>query len=157
MGSTTEWLLHHPTAPLAIVRSAATVHHVVCCIDGSACATRALDAFLTLPLAADADVTVLSVDDGRVDVDEAVSAALVALQAAAVDPRVERAHGKPTHTILEHLHAAQPQLVVLGTKGLTGWQRLRLGSTAAAVVHHAACTSLVACADQTIEDDEHPR
>jgi nucleotide-binding universal stress UspA family protein len=155
IGSTTEWLLHHPTAPLAIVRSAAAVQHVVCCIDGSACASRALEAFLTLPLAAGTDVTLLCVDDGRVDVDQALSAACITLQAAGTDPHVERARGKPTHTILEHLHAHQPQLAVLGTKGLTGWRRLRLGSTAAAVVHHAACTSLVACANQTIEEDEH--
>ena len=145
MGSTTEWLLHHPSAPLAIVRSAAAVQRVVCCVDGSDCARRALEAFLALPLAAATDATVLCVDDGRVDVDEAVSRAFSTLQAAGIDPHVERAHGKPTHAILEHLSAHQPQLLVLGTKGLTGWRRLRLGSTAAAVVRHAACSSLVAC------------
>ncbi len=153
-GSTTEWLLHHPTAPLAIVRSAAAVQHVVCCADGSACANRALEAFLALPLAMNTEVTVLCVDDGRVDMEEAISAACTALQAAGIDPHVERAHGKPTHAILEHLSAHQPQLVVLGTKGLTGWRRLRLGSTAAAVVHHAACTSLVACTSETNDEDE---
>jgi nucleotide-binding universal stress UspA family protein len=157
MGSTTEWLLHHPTAPLAVVRSAATVQHVVCCTDGSACSGRALDAFLRLPLAAGTHVTLLSVDDGRVDVDEAVSTACTAVQAVGIDPHVERAQGMPTNAILDHLHADQPQLVVLGTKGLTGWRRLRLGSTAAAVVHHASCTSLVVCTDQTVEDDERER
>lgn len=146
-GSTTEWLLHHPTAPLAIVRSAAAVQHVLCCVDGSPSANRALDAFLVLPLAADTDMTVLAVDDGRVDVDRAISAARTTLQAAGIEAKVERARGNPTHTILEHLSVHQPQLVVLGTKGLTGWRRLRLGSTAAAVVHHAACTSLVACVE----------
>jgi nucleotide-binding universal stress UspA family protein len=157
MGSTTEWLLHHPAAPLAIVRSAATVRDVVCCVDGSAGANRALEAFLTLPLAASAHVTVLSVDDGRVDVDEAISGAVTALEITGNDTHVERMHGKPTDTILERLEVRQPQLVVLGTKGLTGWHRLRLGSTAGAVVHDAPCTSLVACAQQTIEDDERRR
>ena len=122
----------------------------LCCVDGSAHAARALDAFAALPLAADvAEVTVLAVDDGRVDVDVATSTALDALHAVGVDARAERGSGAPTRIILEHLDAQQPQLVVLGTKGLTGWRRLRLGSTAAAVVHHAACTSLLACADET--------
>ena len=146
LGSTSEWLLHHPSAPLAIVHSTAAVRDVVCCVDGSACATDALDAFLTMPLAAEANVTVLSVDDGRAEVDNAIGAAASALQATGIDPKIERVDGKPTPSILEYLHEAQPQLVVLGTKGLTGWERLRLGSTAAAVVHHVSCTTLVACA-----------
>ena len=33
LGSTTEWLLHHPPAPLAIVRSATTVQRVLVCVD----------------------------------------------------------------------------------------------------------------------------
>jgi nucleotide-binding universal stress UspA family protein len=147
MGSTAEWLLHHPSAPLALVRSAATVHRVLCCLDGSAHARRALDAFLALPLSGETEVTVLGVDDGRADVDEAIAAALTALDAAGIGAKVERARGKPTGIILDRVDADQPQLVVLGTKGLTGWKRLRLGSTAAAVVHHASCNSLLACVD----------
>jgi nucleotide-binding universal stress UspA family protein len=155
MGSTAEWLLHHPTAPLAIVRSAATVRRVVCCVDGSDSARRALGAFLTLPLAADTEITVLSVDDGRVDVECAVDTAVAALEAAGIGSQIERAHGKPTAVIVDHLKRAQPQLVVLGTKGLTGWRRLRLGSTAAGVVHHASCTCLVACAESVVEGEMH--
>ncbi|MEX2100132.1 MAG: universal stress protein [Acidimicrobiia bacterium] len=154
MGSTTEWLLHHPTAPLAIARSGAPVRKVLCCVDGSAHAARALDAFAALPLAADvAEVTVLAVDDDRIDGEVATSAALAALHAAGIDASTERGSGAPTRTILEHLDAQQPELVVLGRKGLTGWRRLRLGSTAAAVVHHATCTSLLACADETAAPD----
>jgi nucleotide-binding universal stress UspA family protein len=147
MGSTAEWLLHHPTAPLAIVRSAAQVQQVTYCSDGSEHARRALEAFLALPLAATCDVTVLAVDDERADVETAV-AATARLEAAGVGHTQVRAHGHPSRVILEHLEANRPQLVVLGTRGLTGWHRLRLGSTAAAVVHHAPCTSLVACVDE---------
>jgi nucleotide-binding universal stress UspA family protein len=35
---------------------------------------------------------------------------------------------------------------VLGTRGLTGWSRLRFGSTAAAVVHTTHGSALFACA-----------
>lgn len=155
MGSTAEWLLHHPSAPLAIVRTAVPVQRVVCCLDGSDSASRALDAFLALPLAVDAEVTLLSVDDGRVDVDRAIDTAVAALGTRGVDARIERLHGKPTAVIIDHLKTTQPQLVVLGTKGLTGWRRLRLGSTAAGVVHNASCTCLVACAESV--DDDHAR
>jgi nucleotide-binding universal stress UspA family protein len=144
MGSTTEWLLHHPRAPLVIARSAATVRRVTCCVDGSACAERALAAFLGLPLARDSELTLLAIDDSRVDVERASSAAMAAVQDSGMHASLERRRGRPTRAILEHLDAQQPQLVVLGTKGLTGWRRLRLGSTAAGVVHHATCTSLVA-------------
>ena len=146
-GSTTEWLLHHPGAPLMIVRSASVVQHVVCCIDGSSSSFRALDVLLALPLAAEVDLTIVTVDDGRVDVGRASASARAILKKAGIVAKIERVGGDPSHAILEHLSVHQPQLVVLGTKGLTGWSRLRLGSTAATVVHHAACTSLVACAE----------
>jgi len=151
MGSTTEWLLHHPTAPLVIVRSAAAVRYVVCCVDGSASSDRALAAFACLPLAHGAHVTLVSVGDGRVDVDRAISTAEAVLDHTSIDLRVEVVYGRPTRAILEHLDTHPVELVVLGTKGLTGWRRLRLGSTAAAVVRHAACTSLVACADGPLD------
>lgn len=147
MGSTAEWLLHHPVAPLAIVRSAAKVQRALCCFDGSAHAARALDAFVGFPLSAETEVTVLSVDDGRADVDAAIAVALTTLDTAGIEAKVERARGNPSRVILEYLDSEQTQLVVLGTKGLTGWRRLRLGSTAAAVVHHASCNSLLACID----------
>ena len=46
LGSTTEWLLHHPPAPMAVVRSARPVRRVVVAVDGSAHARAALDAFV---------------------------------------------------------------------------------------------------------------
>jgi nucleotide-binding universal stress UspA family protein len=155
MGSTTEWLLHNPSAPLAIVGSAGAARRVTCCADGSVHARRALAAFIALPLAVKTEVVVLAVDDDRVDVDAATSDALTTLHRAGIEASAERAQGRPTRAILEHLDTHHPQLVILGTRGLTGWQRLRLGSTATAVIRHADCTSLVAGveADQTHEDD----
>lgn len=146
-GSTTEWLLHHPPAPLVVVNSAATVEEVVVCADGSPHALAALRSFIALPLATDTRVTILAVDDGRTDVEAAAKSAVDALTGKVTDIQTAIVEGSPTDTILEYLADNGPQLVVLGTRGLTGWTRLRLGSTAAAVVRAAPCSSLVACVE----------
>lgn len=146
-GSTTEWLLHHPPTPLAVVRRAEPVGRVLVCADGSPHSVRAIDAFTRMPFAVRSTVSVLVVDDGRADPD--VAAATVDRLSAAVrtaEPRV--AFGRPTDAILEEAERYQPDLIVLGTRGLTGWKRLRLGSTASAVVRSAAADCLVACVDE---------
>lgn len=145
VGSTAEWLLHHPPAPLAIVRTAAPTREVVVCADGSVHARRAVDAFLALPLAADAAVLVLGVADGRSDVAAGVEEARARLEGRVRSVGVREVTGRPTEAILGVLEDERPDLVVLGTRGLTGLARLRLGSTASAVVRAAACNSLLAC------------
>lgn len=47
--------------------------------------------------------------------------------------------GVPDACILEAADAMQPAVVVMGTEGRTGWDRLRLGSTAQTIVRHAPC------------------
>lgn len=148
-GSTTEWLLHHPPAPLVVALSPDQVESVIVCVDGSGHATTALETFASLPLAATTSVTVLAIDDGRSDAAAAADAACESLSGVVKDADSVVEQGKPTHHILGYLEQHRPQLVVLGTRGLTGWQRLRLGSTATAVVRAAPCTSLVAC-DKTL-------
>ena len=145
-GSTTEWLLHHPPSPLAIVRRTERVGRALICVDGSVHATRALEAFLSLPLAATTTATVLAVDDGRTDPAVTDEAAL-ALEGHVAEVAVSHASGSPTEEILEAAAGLQADLVVLGTRGLTGWKRLRLGSTASTVVRSTAGDSLVACVD----------
>lgn len=147
LGSTTEWLLHHPPAPLALIRSAAAVRSVTVCVDGSPHARTALDAFLGLPLSAETEVTVLAVHDGRAPAGSAVADAVAALEHAAITVRTLEVKGKPTEAILGHLEEHQPELVVLGTRGLTGLPRLRLGSTASAVARDARCSSILATSD----------
>jgi nucleotide-binding universal stress UspA family protein len=145
-GSTTEWLLHHPPAPLAVIRRSDPVTSVLVCTDGSEHATRAVAAFAALPWAARCAVTVLTVDDGRSDPGTALRAAHAALGELAATDLVKA--GKPTSAILRVVGDTNPDLVVLGTRGLTGWRRLRLGSTAATVVRSVSCDSLVACVER---------
>jgi nucleotide-binding universal stress UspA family protein len=60
-------------------------------------------------------------------------------------------NGHPTTRIVDHIEEHAPDLVVMGTKGLTGWRRLRLGSTASAVVHQTAGNVMVASAPGSTE------
>ena len=145
-GSTTEWLLHHPPSPLAIVRRTDPVARVLVCVDGSSHATRALEAFASLPLAMSSAVTLLAVDDGRTDTSTTEKAAR-SLEGRVESVDVSHASGAPTDEILAAVEASHADLVVLGTRGLTGWKRLRLGSTASAVVRSTSVDSLVACVD----------
>lgn len=146
-GSTTEWLLHHPPTPLVIVNNPTEARSVTVCVDGSAHAQAALEAFASLPLAATSTVTVLSVDDERTDTAGTVEAAMSALEGRVGEVQPLIVEDRPTEAIIRHLDISRPDLVVLGTRGLTGLRRLRLGSTAAAVVRVAPCTSLVASAE----------
>jgi nucleotide-binding universal stress UspA family protein len=50
--------------------------------------------------------------------------------------------GPPVRAILEEAEAHQAELLVLGTRGLRGWQHLLLGSTAQRVIAAAACPVL---------------
>lgn len=147
LGSTTEWLLHHPPSPMAVIRSATPVRRVLVTADGSDHARAALAAFCRLPWASQAEALVLGVTDGWSRPQADVAAAVTTLEKAGVQATGVVAQGRPTHEILDHIAELDAQLVVLGTRGLTGWDRLRLGSTASAVVRGAPCSALVACID----------
>jgi nucleotide-binding universal stress UspA family protein len=70
--------------------------------------------------------------------------------AAGIDASgIEQVHtrllaGQPVESILEVVDEIQAELVVLGTRGLSGLKHLLLGSTAARVVQHARCPVLTA-------------
>ena len=145
-GSTTEWLLHHPPSPIVIVRRPAPVTNVMVCTDGSVHAERAITVLASLPLAGRCAVTVVSINDGRAD-PNAASRALDLLEPHVASVATTPAKGMPTEVILRLVDETAADLVVLGTRGLTGWKRLRLGSTASAIVRSVACDCLVACSD----------
>ncbi len=51
-------------------------------------------------------------------------------------------YGVPHACILEVVKDVHAEMIVIGTEGRTGWDRLRLGSTAGAVVREAPCPVL---------------
>jgi nucleotide-binding universal stress UspA family protein len=55
-------------------------------------------------------------------------------------PRLE--YGAPDACILEAVDTTLPRVIVMGTEGREGWDRLRLGSTAERVIRQAPCPVL---------------
>jgi nucleotide-binding universal stress UspA family protein len=51
--------------------------------------------------------------------------------------------GHPVLSILQHLEQNRVELVVLGSRGLTGLERLVLGSVSEGILHHAPCSVLI--------------
>jgi len=154
LGSTADWLLNHPPAPLLIARHGQPIRTAVVCADGSRHADKAIEALTRLPWARELSITVLAIDDGRIDVDLATSRAHRQLEAVGASVQVLVLKGKPTRVIQDHLEQVAPDLVVLGTRGLTGLKHLRVGSTASAVARTAACSVLVACDDSDGDQPE---
>jgi nucleotide-binding universal stress UspA family protein len=150
LGSTAEWLLLKPPSPLLIARHGHAVTSALICSDGSAHAQRAIDVFAELPWISTVDVTILVVDDFRVDVDVAAESAQSKLSELARSSSVYFESGNPTQAIMHHLVNNPADLVVMGTSGLTGIRHL--GSTASAVTHAAESSMLIACDAAAIQD-----
>lgn len=143
-GSVTEWLVARPPVPVLVVRSAAPTCSVLACIDGSVHAQRAVEAFARLPWAAGCVADLLTVRDPDSPDHDGIAAAAATLEAAGVVVKTSNADGPPTDAILEHVRRTGPQLALVGTRGILGWRRLRLGSTAGALTRSAPCSVLVA-------------
>jgi nucleotide-binding universal stress UspA family protein len=160
LGSTTEWLLQCPPAPLVVVRRAGRTGRVLACVDGSPHAARAVRTLAGLPWLGRCSVTVLGVVEHDRDPAAAVEAAAGALSDRAAEvvtllraPGPMDVFGNVRVDLFDVMGSLAPDLVVLGTRGLTGLRRLRLGSTASAVAHHAPCTVLLA--REPVDDDRH--
>ncbi len=151
LGSTAEWMLQRPPSPLLIARHGHKVTSALVCTDGSVHAERAIDTLAELPWMSSVDVTILVVDDYRVDVGGASDRAQSKLSDVARSSAVYFESGNPTHAIMHHLINNPADLVVMGTSGLTGLRHL--GSTASAVTHAAPASVLVACEVTAIDEN----
>lgn len=150
LGSTAEWLMRCPGTPLVVARSAAPVQRVLVCVDGSTHADAVVRALSDLPWIGGREVTVLSVIDDATATDEPARDAARVLEAAGAATHLvvvgtEGAGGRhATRAILDRVDALAPDLVAMGTRGMTGLRRLTTGSVAGAVSHAASCTVLLA-------------
>ena len=60
-----------------------------------------------------------------------------------VEITTEILFGSPESSIVELADQIKPELIVVGSHGYSGWERLLLGSVSDAVVHHAPCSVMV--------------
>jgi nucleotide-binding universal stress UspA family protein len=161
LGSTAEWLMRCPNSPLLVVRQPVTTRSILACVDGSHDARAAVACLAAMPWIEGTSVTVLGVTQGLDDDAAAVPEAAAVLRAAgaAVTPLVVRPDPpdmavNPRMAIFTVMEAEQPDLVVLGTSGLTGLARLWVGSVASAVARHAHCSVLLVRDPHGGDDDD---
>jgi nucleotide-binding universal stress UspA family protein len=152
LGSTADHLLRYPPAPLVIATTPRPVLRALVCTDGSPSARHAVETFAQLPLADQADhVAVLGVatvgvgvdHDDRAEVYAGVDQAVELLAAHQPEAIREQGDGRIAATVLDHAYAMRAQLIVVGTRGVTGLRRVLLGSTANAIARTAPCSVLV--------------
>lgn len=122
------------------------MRRIVYALDGSEASLCGARLLARLKLSPEWRVTLLTVmpESGNGDADAIFAAAREALTAslAAVETRVQR--GNPAEQILEAAEEENAELIVLGSRGLTGLARFLIGSVAERVARHAVCSVLVA-------------
>jgi nucleotide-binding universal stress UspA family protein len=169
LGSVSSEVIDHAPAPVLVARRP-TMRRIVLAWDGSECARVAAEILKTWPMFHGAEVQVVSVAEidfpwwtGFPGTSSAqlmpmyVEAAEAArqqhadlaermageLEAAGFAAKAVPREGDPAGQIIAAANAAGADLIVVGTHGRTGLQRLLLGSVARNVVHHAAASVLV--------------
>jgi nucleotide-binding universal stress UspA family protein len=144
-GSAAEWLLVRPPTPMVLVQHGHATESVVLCVDGSEHALFALRTFIALPWTADVSVTLAAVDDGRTDVEQSLVDADAALTAHGRTPAgVARLQGAPGPALSRFVADHRIDLAVMGTRGLTGWARMRVGSAVSRLLKDGAANLLIA-------------
>jgi nucleotide-binding universal stress UspA family protein len=169
LGSVSDEIVDHATCPVLVVRRP-SIARVVMAEDGSAGA-RTAGAVLAWPIFARSRVRVVTVGEagahdigaptpgtvetaldargrmveaGRAAVDALARSTADRLTAAGVTTETDVRQGDPAHEIVRAATDWKADLIVLGTRGLTGLERLLLGSVARKVLQHAPCSVLVA-------------
>ena len=151
LGSTAEWLLHNPPAPLVIARQGRPVQRAVVCADGSRDAAAAARAFARVPWIGEVEVHVISVEQHGIDpravagqTAQLFQGAAKSVRPLAIGPDRTEVFYHVRDLILDYLQQSQADLVVQGTTGQSAWASLRAGSIATSLAMHAPCSVLIA-------------
>lgn len=174
LGSVSADVVAHAHDPVLVARQPG-LSRILLAWDGSAAAERAANLLLSWPIFDDSIVRVVSVASGGPDWASAVywssptpdasitdageepslrdhtrlaEEMMERLSQAGLGARADIREGDPADEILSVARAWQADLIVMGTHGRTGLQRLVLGSVAQHVVAHAPCSVLVAQAPE---------
>jgi nucleotide-binding universal stress UspA family protein len=180
LGSVSAEVVDHAPCPVLVAR-AATVGPILLAHDGSPSAMSAEAILTTLPLAASAPVTVMSVTENalpftaatapgvydwgmagyiegleaaRRDTQAMADEVVARLRRAGVDAAAVVYDGDPAQELVEYAKEHRTGLIVLGTRGHTGLRRLVLGSVARNVLTHAPCSVLVVRGPAAMEGSE---
>lgn len=168
LGSVSDEIVDHATSPVLVVRRP-SIERVILADDGSADA-RAAAAVLAWQIVARRRVRVVTVSEvvapdigtpgsGRVATAQDDRRRMIVAELAAVDAlarssadrlaaaglttEIDVRHGDPAHEIIRAATDWNADLIVMGTRGRTGLERLLLGSVARKVLQHARCSVLI--------------
>jgi len=169
VGSVSAHLVDRSPVPVLVARRP-TLDRVVVAVDGSDIAVEAVATALRWPFLAATMIRTISVAptpaiwwpdelsvgsperpaddrDAAADVllehDTIAAEAAEMLRDAGFDAHSEVRAGSPATTIVAFATEWDADLVIMGSHGRTGVQRLLLGSVARSVLHHASCSVLV--------------
>lgn len=150
LGSVAEALVLSPNSPVIIARGNSTVKNVTLAVDGSTHAATAMKFLGSMPWISSVHVSVIAIDEG-----DGLGA-----QATRVAGKYFEDLGVAVKTVVKIPHeldltinvcrdldefiANNPcDLVAMGTQGLRGVNRLKIGSVASHVAHHVGCSILL--------------
>ena len=169
LGSVADRVAHHAHCPVLIVRGRGDVaeddlfRHILLASDGSACALEAAAVAAILADKLTSRVTIINVfqpspyvapygepigyclDDRYIAEiqDDAICSTGHVLDEHGVAFRSRKEIGPPAAEIARVAEEEACDLIVLGSRGLGGFQRLLLGSVSDGVAHHAHCPVLI--------------
>jgi nucleotide-binding universal stress UspA family protein len=114
--------------------------------DGSLQALAGVQFLASLPFAGDTLLTILTVlpNEGLMDAETALASARAVLRESAVSLETQILYGDPADAILEAELTRSTELIVVGSRGLSGVERHFLGSVAERVARGARSSVLVA-------------
>jgi nucleotide-binding universal stress UspA family protein len=125
-------------------------HHIVVGTDGSTTASRAVDQAIELAAVSGATLHLVHAWDvspamARVEDDGSEMLAATAAVAAEAGVTVEThiVRSDPADALVSVAAEVGADLLVVGSRGMSGIQRLLLGSVANRISHHSPCTLLI--------------
>ena len=143
LGSVAEWLLNCPLAPTVIAKQSRRVERAVLAVDGSLHARAATELLAQLPWVVGIHVDVVAVElgDGQATQGAKDSVEMLRQVCRDVGVTIIRPYDwdltvNVRGDLLRFLGEHPVDLLVMGTAGLQGWDRLRVGSTADYLAHH---------------------
>ena len=157
LGSTAEWLMHGPPAPLVIVRGGHRVRRIVLAHDGSAHADAAAATLTDFPWIATAEILIVVIAESGLDSEGVATRARARLIDAGARAEIDvrspdelQVFYRPRDVILAAAAEYQADLIAMGSRGLTVWESVnevafhRAGSNASVIAQHAPCSVLLA-------------
>jgi nucleotide-binding universal stress UspA family protein len=143
LGSVSAEVVDQAPCPVLVARDD-ELGPIVLADDRSVQARSAESLLLDWPVFEGLPVTVLTVaDPGIASVEAECGAVAARLREAGLDAAAEVRQGDPAPQIIASARAHRANLIIVGTRGQTGVQRLMLGSVARNVLLNAPCSVLV--------------